>query len=377
MIHRDVCIVCTNPKLSPFFTEQDMPLAYIPRPLSSSVEDDTLFTLKWVKCDVCGCVQLEDLADPADLYSVSHNETISSGLWLEHHTKFAEFVSSYVAPKDIVVEIGGGNGYLKGLCKDKCAKYLICDYLSADQPDHFFADIENMKKDTYPSHDVVIMSHTYEHLYNPRAALLNCFHNGTKKILLSVPWMEAWLKDQSSSIIHAEHTFFLVMTHLIYVAESCGYLVEKAETFKRHSQFLCLVRRTLPEAPEAEAPAAPPVYNTTRLSAHFEQRNRFMYTLDVDPSRKTVLIPGGHFASIFYSYAPPEFRANILGCCDNDKNKQNKRLYGTTLPMISFQDAKEKWFTSRTSGCEKPQIIFLDCPYKNELQQQAQHDLKM
>ena len=56
-------------------------------------------------------------------------------------------------------------------------------------------------------------------------------------------------------------------------------------------------------------------------------------------TKKTFIVPSGHFGSTIYYYN--KYKENIIGFLDNDKEKNNKYLYGTNIYTYSFDILKE------------------------------------
>ena len=85
-------------------------------------------------------------------------------------------------------------------------------------------------------------------------------------------------------------------------------------------------------------------------------------------NKPSILAPAGHFSSILYQYLPEEVKHNILFSIDNDKQKQNKRVYGTNIFAYSFEEGKS--ILNKLNIKDKIDIIIINCPYQNEIKNQ-------
>ena len=59
-------------------------------------------------------------------------------------------------------------------------------------------------------------------------------------------------------------------------------------------------------------------------------------------------------------------KKNIICCIDNDKQKQNKRIYGTNCMVLSFEEAQNIYL----NNINLVDIILISCPYQEELKKQ-------
>ena len=358
-LNRKECIICFSPLDNDiFYCEKNIPISF--SPTNKSKEEDIFTELNWLECKNCGCIQLHNLIDPNILYNSAHNQTQLTKTWNEHHLLFSSFIDNI--SNKTVIEIGGSDGYLRKLCLEisKNTNYYISDFSSND---HFTIPLNIEDESTFnciPNKvDVIIMSHTLEHLYNPRKAIENINKLNCETIFISVPWMEELLKEKSLSIIHIEHTFFLYKSHIKYILESSGYTIVKQTDFKTHSFFI-KAEKNKNNIENIKIPHE----SSLNLKNYFEERKKMLTSYKI--TKPTILVPGGHFSSIYYLYLTQDEKNNILFCIDNDKMKQNNRIYGTNCIVYSFEEAK-KYIEMNKNIID---IIIINCPYKEELEKQ-------
>ena len=150
-----------------------------------------------------------------------------------------------------------------------------------------------------------------------------------------------------------QHTYFVNEDQIISIFESEGYTCERKTKFKDHSMFFHFTRAT-------RNIVVLPKVDVKQLQNYFADRERMLRSYSF--TTPTVLVPGGHFASIVYQHIPEDLRHNILFALDNDKMKHGKRIYGTDCYVKSFVNIVFEVDVN---------IVIIACPYQNELQKQC------
>jgi hypothetical protein len=334
IIQRIYCIIC-NGSLQPLYRRPNYPIK-----LGPSVEDqaaDKFHNLSFSYCESCGTVQLNELIDPEILYSENHNNTAGSSLWNTHNQEFYNFIKkSTPLPKNIM-EIGGSDGtLLKKFDANDYTGYTIidlCNDVNIEIKENVIYKKANCETEYLPESDIIIMSHVLEHLYNPRLFLENVFRNTTiHEIYISIPDMETLLNNDSYSFLHFEHTYYLCLENMKFLASICGWTVETVEKFQKHSIFLKLKRGLVEKSASCKL-------DYMKIKDYFLRlENRLVNIKLTEPS---YCFPGGHFGQLLYYYLDEESRKNIIHFVDNDVTKQGKRIYGTDKYMVGIRELKE------------------------------------
>lgn len=303
-----------------------------------SESEDIVADLTWQISKDSGFIQLKKVIPLDYLYNKNHSNSVGE-VWNEHHRKFSYFLSK--SKPSSVFEIGGGRGILSKEYK----KYgeipwtilepnpLPIEGCDAKFIKGFFDD-----KFLYDEYfDTVVHSHVFEHIYELNQFmhhLASMIAEG-KKLIFSVPNMQAMLERYYTNCINFEHTVFLTEPYIDYLLSKHGFkLLNKEYFMHNHSIF----------------------YETTRdstikpidLTPNLYEKNKFLYNSyvkyhkdlisdinqKIDKADASIYLFGAH---VFSQYLI-EMGLNIskvVSLLDNDPFKQGKRLYGTSLMVQS------------------------------------------
>jgi hypothetical protein len=319
---RTTCVVCFG-VLDHLYTIPKMPITFSPstQPFETDMYSDTTF----LACQQCGCVQLKTLIDPDILYSHAHNGTNESPTWTDHHRQFAKFFLSS-SPRSCI-EIGGSSGVLFRLlpsdidyaCLDICPP--TDSRISFIQGNCESFDFKNTK--------CVVMSHVFEHLYNPMKFLANL---SVDEVVISIPNMQHLLNIGSSSIVFNEHTYFVDKTNVEWMFSQHGYRCDAVYEYGNHSIFMRFCR----DACATPLPLENRQFIQIQMLDIFHKTHTRFLREPIQPG--SFIVPGGHMGQLFYTFTKPEC---LIGFLDNDKNKHGLRVYGTPYVVSSFDTLKE------------------------------------
>ena len=322
-MERHACVLCSEPI---FFLYQ---LNHMPIRLSqtdTAIEEDIFQDQHVFFCKQCSCVQLKNLIDPSILYQHPHNTTSMLPTWREHHSTFSTFITDSL-DTTAIMEIGGSSGALYRTLEHTSIQYSCIDLCPANfDTSKCTYIIGNAEDYNFDNIDTVVMSHVFEHLYDPKVLLSNLSKNNISNIFISIPNMPALLDKGSSSIIHYEHTYYIDKYLTEYVLSEQGYSLVNYYEFKDHSLFMefkktnCDKRTIEPRHEIVEKMHV--IYNS--MYARFQGQ-------EISP--KSYIIPAGHMGQLLYSIAKP---SSIYGFLDNDPSKQGKRMYGTPYMIYPF-----------------------------------------
>ena len=329
---RTACCLCGG-LLQEGFTLYGHPITF--SPTIKSHEEDIYEDLKYGSCSACGSVQLMTLVPPHILYENSHNGTIYSSTWTRHHEAFSDFIK--VDAKSKIIEVGGTGS----LTID--AEYRILDIVDNDSSNHIKGNCEDFD---FCHTDCVIMSHVFEHLYEPSKFIKNCYMGGVGDIFISIPYMST---NSHVLPIHTEHTYFADELDIINLFEMNKYKLKCTKNFEKHSIFFHFILNedVVPRGGHLRPG------REVELFYNIEKRNKILE--DISFHDDTYIMPAGHLGQIIYHYLKNK---QIKGFIDNDKNKQNKRVYGTPFYVFSLDAVFPK------------NIILYGGNYSSEIQEQ-------
>jgi len=352
---RNNCILCEgNGILTELYSIKNYPISTSSNNIDASTDEfsDCIFAT----CNICGCIQLQTLIDPVQLYQNSHNSTENTPTWKEHHQLFSDFIYEHVNTD--ILEIGGNSGTLYKLLSPKVSNYTILDICdSPERPENVKFIKGNCEDFDFTGYTHIALSHTFEHLYSPKLFLQNISKSKVQSIFISIPNMDHLYSSKNISIIFNEHTFFIGDAEIRYLFSCYGYSCAKSYLFKKHSLFYHFVYD--PSTIQL------PLLNTMKRSICIKD-----YIFDFETSIKNIVIdkpcficPGGHYGQKIFYYLQ-KYSKNIIGFIDNDACKQGKRIYGTTAYTYSpdilktFDDSKSIY------------VILYAGPYTKEIKDQ-------
>ncbi len=358
LINRDYCIITGKKDLELLYSFKDFPV-YMGC-VEHSQDKDLKTDMNWWISKGTGSIQLNPLIPLNILYPENHAGAIGT-TWNNHHSAFAKFLNKF-NPKEIL-EIGGAHGILSMKYQNlDDVNWTIVepnpvphDGVKAKFIQSFF-DNSFIFKGEY---DTIVHSHVCEHIYDPKIFIkhLSKFMTTDKKLIFSIPNMEVMLKRKYTNCINFEHTLFLTESIIEYILnENKFHILEKQYFLEDHSIFY----------------ACEKIEDTSIiLSKNKYEVNKKIYNEYIDfhlnmiESIKNkiknfmgdIYLFGAHiFAQYLLAFGLKEEK--IIFILDNDKNKQNKRLYGTSLIVKSPEILRDK---------ENVAVILRAGVYNNEI----------
>ena len=296
------------------------------------------WNIEYGYCPNCFSVQLMTLADPLVLYDKNYVQPFQTHLWTQHNLSFIAFIAKHCPPQPLL-EIGSSS-----FCLGKHLIHYYPDYTVFD-----YSIEQAMKRDdvTYIegnceeydfTQPCIVMSHVFEHLYEPKKFIQNCLRNKVKTILLSVPSMET-----PQLHVCSQHTFQYNVQDIVYLFGLYEYKVMEIVHWNTDSFpcfFYCF---TLDGPQKVEQIIAP----------------RHLYSMQYfKPFRvppNTFLTTANMFSVLVYPWI--ENKEDVIGVVDVNPKKHGKRFSYTSLIVQPFAELDKQGNTAlvlqqkRTVGC--------------------------
>jgi hypothetical protein len=353
---RTNCVICDSSKLNHIHSEKNYPVTFSPSYLSP--ENDIVNDFELVRCDSCKCIQITNLIDPEILYKNSHNITYNTPTWEKHHFEFSQFICN-TKPKNNIIELGGYSGILANhfIKSESSIPYTILDL--CEQNKTFSPQIKFIKGNCelfdYSSFTNIIMSHIFEHIFNPDKFIKSILANNVDNIYVSIPNMEYSIETKNIYILHNEHTFLCTDYFIEYLFKINGYNCLKKQNFLNHSIFYMFSRTNSKE----NVKLIPQIEISDKLINILNELDSRFLSIDLDS--ECYIAPAGHYGQKIYYYLHEKYNKYILGFLDNDVSKIGNRMYGSDKYIYSpeiltkYKDIK---------------IIIYAGPYLNEIKKQ-------
>jgi hypothetical protein len=336
IIERNQCAITGQLDLAPLYNFPDFPVFM--GCTAQAVELDLKQDMSWWISKSSGLVQLKKLLPLDVLYQEQHAGAVGA-LWERHHKSFAAFIRK--TKPMAILEIGGAHGILE-------RKYQLFGQIpwTILEPNpspvdgckaQFIQGFFDEKFVYEEAFDTVVHSHVFEHIYRPEDFMvhLSGFMDAGKKLIFSIPNMQAMLERNYTNCINFEHTIFLTEPYVEYLLAKHGIKILAKEYFMDdHSIFYAAIR----EASVKPKPLPPGLYEANK--ALFLRYVDFHKALIAELNQKVgqttqpIYLFGAH---VFAQYLL-EMGLNtdkIVCLLDNDPKKQGRRLYGTTLNVAS------------------------------------------
>ena len=289
------------------------------------------------------------------LYTGSHNNTSNTPTWKDHHRLFAKFITN----EDNILEIGG-SGVLYNLIKinNPTIQYSCLDICDPSEKllgiTYLKGNCENF---TFPK-STIVMSHVFEHLYNPRKFIENIHNSGINSIYISIPNMASLLESNTPNVLHNEHTFYIDTQLIEWLFAQYNYRLVAYYEFKSHSLFFHF-KKNIVQPIQLSIETRPEIKEN--ISNIFMKDSLRFKNIKCNP--KSFITPAGLYGQFLAYSLNPSNSSNIIGFLDNDTTKHNKRVYGTPYYVYPF---------SEILNHDDITIYILAGPYKNELISQIQ-----
>ena len=189
----------------------------------------------WINTD-SGNIQIYPKIDLQSLYFKSHGSGTIGKTWEDHHEQFFLILKKYLVGN--ICEIGGGsNSVLKKIKNFSNIKSFYCfdKNLSFKKNNskiktiHSFFDEKKLNKIRNPKFDLILHSHTFEHLYNPEKFLKLIKHSMTKKgmHIFSIPNMHQMVKKGYANAMNFEHPFYFDEKLIDHLLKKNGFKILK------------------------------------------------------------------------------------------------------------------------------------------------------
>jgi len=364
LIKRDSCVLCGSSSLTSYKNLTKFPI-YM-GVTEQPINEDIYMDQKWAVCVDCFCLQLVGLVPLQVLYSQNHSVEAVGNIWQTHHKEFAKTLirDSPVS----VCEIGGSHGYLAkqiiGFLPD--VRYLMVepDPTIIDERikivKGYFEDDPKIVK----GFDTIVHSHVLEHLYEPVKFLSEINKNMEDSAIMhmSIPNINQLLLNCGSNALNFEHTYFLTLENLDYIAAKTGFEILSVDNYINHSFFVKLKKKKIIEVDIHKAK----VSNELNLKnfdllwsglAQFVEKTKLSFY--GNPTATTYIFGAHVFSQSLYYLGLNE--CNITGVLDNALMKKGKRLYGT--PYEVFQPEIIR-------NLESVRVILKVANYQSEIRKQ-------
>ena len=300
----------------------------------------------WINKD-SGNIQIHPKVSLDKLYNKSHGSGTIGKVWRDHHELFFKLVKPYI--KGNICEIGGGNNSIlnkiTNFSKIKTFYSFDKNLKLEKKNDKIkkiskFFDKDYFKNKFFSSIDLLIHSHTFEHLYDPNQFLTDVRSILSKngKHIFTMPNMKPMIKRGYSNAMNFEHPYYCdekLVDRLLYKND---FKIVKKKFFKEDHSIMYVTKIN----------DSSNISKTYKFNDYLEYKKNLklfqgtfnLWKKDIIKINKLikkkekVFIFGSHIFSQMMIFNGLN-KKNIFGILDNDKNKINNFLYGTSFKIYN------------------------------------------
>jgi hypothetical protein len=324
-MERKHCVFCNNTNFSfAFYLFNTINIVSIDKFIPSELKK-----LKFISCKNCGCVQLKNLFLQCELYS-QPLQIFNGNAYINHNKLFSEFIINNVEYEENLFEIGGAYGKLAKLIiqnyreNKKKINYKILEYSANNYPE--ISNIEyisgNCEIYDYNNINTIIMSHVFEHLYNPKQFIKKISNTNVKNIFISIPDMENLAKSKEINNLNILHTYYINTEYLRSLMSVYGFKMIKMYNYKDNSNFYYFNKDIHTDIIE---------YRNLKLPENLQlfYKNMKLNIKNITIEERFFICPSGFYGQFIYFNLNEKTKVNLSGFLDGDNFKINKRLCGT------------------------------------------------
>jgi hypothetical protein len=343
---RTQCIVCKTPLDSVYFeTDIQTYVAHYAIETPSSSAHGIPFNI--CKCSACSTVQLKYLGDLSEIYKINHADSTGKTMQELHQQTTAMILRNKQNIKNIM-EIGSSVGFLADLILDKLdVEYYIIEpsYKGTYRANkHIIQNFYEYVDDSELLANTLIISHVFEHFYNPSEILEKIYQNqNIEHFYLVWPNLEHYMQNNILHVLNTEHTYYIDNTFLINLMSVYGFTLVEREDYKGHS-VLFYFRRNTTKQLDFSQPTTFSFKNTivpldsfySKIRNTVEKWNTY---IQENANKKVYIWPASIHCLYLLQFSLSD---QITGFLDNSPNKINKYMYGYNIPIYSFRDILQR-----------------------------------
>jgi hypothetical protein len=290
-------------------------------------------------CSTCNTAQLKYLGDMGEIYRINHADSTGKTMHELHQQTRTMILRNRHDIKNII-EIGSSVGFLADLILDELdtTYYIIepCYKGTERQNKHIIQDFYEYVDDSELPANTLIISHVFEHFYNPLDILEKISRNQTiEHFYLVWPNLEYYMHHNILHVLNTEHTYYIDNIFLVKLLARFGFQLKDREEYRGHSVLFYFQRQSSHRLGDIA-----PLKNTIVPLDSFYSKirstiSRWNACIAENAGKRMFVWPASIHCLYLFQFG---LSTTIDGCLDNSPNKVNKFLYGYNLPVHSFRD---------------------------------------
>jgi len=338
-IIRKKCIFCESNLVNTYFeNDYENYVAHYQVDLDYNIDKMIKIPFNINICDICNTVQNKYLGNLDEIYKINHADGTGSTM-ISLHKKTANIIKKYKNEINNILEIGSSYGILADIILENIPNiaYNIIEPCYNGKKDNkivyndFYENIDDNKIDA----NTLIISHVFEHFYNPKEILDKIYNN--KNIInffLIFPDLEYYINNDILHVLNTEHIYYVDNQFLINELENYGFQLLEKDYHLNHSVIFYFKRITNIKNNN--------IYKNINFSLDkyflniFDKVDKFNKIINsYNNNNKKIYIWPSSIHSIYLCSFGLEYN-KLIGMLDNSINKIDKKMYGLNLKIYSF-----------------------------------------
>lgn len=335
---RSSCIICENNNLIEVFeNDHEIPVGNYP----VNLDEECYKILYNVQCCTnCGSAQTKYTANP-DLIYCNNNAHAIGTTRSNMDILFSNFILSN---KNIinVLEIGAGSGILADyiLKNNQSISYTVVDtsFWGKNPTINVINKYFEKMDISLITQNTIIMSHVFEHFFNPRNILkILKKANTVKYIYINFPNLEYFVNNNIYYLLNCEHTFYIPTNYIEELFKQFNFRLQRTVYYENYSIFFEFERsECLPITDVNEKKCSLNIINKFFENINNKIRYVNTYINNLNSNIPIYIWPCSIHTLFVLSYGLDSTR--IKSVLDNSPHKIGKYLYYYKLYCESFNN---------------------------------------
>lgn len=361
---RTNCIICDKSLVDTYFsTDLSIPISCYCKD-DNTPDKDIFIPYNIYTCPSCNTSQTKYLGDLNFIYAENHADSTGS-IMQNLHKYVCEIIKKHVLNITNITEIGSAKGVLSGLILETFSNiskyYIIEPSFIGDKLDKqiIISDFfENVPQSSYSDSNTLIISHVFEHFYNP-IGILNTIKNNKniENLLLVWPDLEYYKDNGVYHVLNTEHTFYVDNNFIKLLMKNYSFELVEQSKYANHSVIYMFKRNETLDKVELinEIYSMHSYYNNL-----LDKKEEIINFINNNKNNKKKIC-------IFPASIQTQFLIMLLGLdvntvdfvLDNSPNKIGKYLYGYNIECKSFEEncSNENNAIILNGGCFNTEVV--------------------
>jgi len=362
---RNTCIFCNCSLNIPYLSEDyKVPVAHYPVDLNTDFKTMMHIPFNIFKCPTCKTSQIKYLGNVDEIYKVNHADSTGTTM-LNLHDLNSNFILKYKNNIRNIIEIGSSKGVLADLIlKENDMKYFIIEpsFNGYDKNKIILKDFYENIDDTHIDANTIVISHVFEHFYNPKQILEKITKNSNiENFFLVFPNFEQYIDNNILHVLNTEHTFYIDNSFLISLLDACGFELVEQKFYLDHSVLFYFKRVKSVDLP-IKVNFANQKYDLIPFFKKIKETvTYFNDIIEQNKDKKIYIWPSSAHTMRLIEFGLNQ--TNITGMLDNSSLKIGKKMYGCNLPIYSYKTI---------INTEQPILLLNGGPFNKEVEAELQ-----